>query len=143
MGGLRPRYFLAVGAERDIQDCRYKGRLSIAISYDEDGNLALSATEPFASRRRDDWQMSQYIRALLCSVRLLGVQPASFSKSQCVPQPFLVPFDGVLTRMSLSDGVLTWLLVLSRRFHHAIPSLLTASVHDTIATFSVGAPPQR
>ena len=114
VGGLRPRYFLAVGVERDIQDYKHKGRLSIAISYDDNGNLAFSATAPFASRRRDDWQMSQYIRALLCSVRLLSVQPASFSKSQCVPQPFLVPFDGMLTRMSRSDGVLICLLVLSR-----------------------------
>ena len=33
MRGLWLRYFLAVGAERDIQKCRHKSRLVIAILY--------------------------------------------------------------------------------------------------------------
>jgi hypothetical protein len=41
MRGLWLRYFLAVGSERDTQDCRHKGRLSIAILYNDDGGLAL------------------------------------------------------------------------------------------------------
>jgi hypothetical protein len=73
MRGLWLRHFLAVGVERDIQDCRHKGRLFIAILYNDDGSLAISATELFASRRRADWRISQYISELLCSVRLFDV----------------------------------------------------------------------
>ena len=37
-----------VGAERDVQDCDHKGRLSIAILNDGDDSLVRSAAGPFA-----------------------------------------------------------------------------------------------